>query len=65
LPNITLHVLAISEIRILREVRRRNHTELADFFEGVDLGIAQKIGAVADVMSARRITACVVARVLV
>ena len=56
---------AISSVGILREVRDGNHAEFADFLQRVHLGIAEKIGAVADVIGARRITAFVAGGVLV
>jgi len=55
----SINSLAISAVGVLREVRHRDHAELADFLEGVHLGIAKEIGAVPDVISARRITAFV------
>jgi len=63
-PNIFVHPFSISAVGILREVRHRNHAELADFLDGVHLGIAEEIGPVPDVISAGRIAALLAAGML-
>ena len=54
-PNVFVASFAISGVGKLRKVRYGNDAKLADFLEGVHLGIAEKIGAIPDVIGARRI----------
>jgi hypothetical protein len=58
-PNVFVHLLRISSVGIPREVRDGNYAEFADFLQCVHLGFAEEIGAIADVVGARRITAWV------
>jgi hypothetical protein len=63
-PKVFVGPFAISAVGKLRKVRYGNDPKLADFLQGVDLGIAEEIGAITDVIGARRITAFVVGGVL-
>ena len=62
--NVLLHSFAIPVVGVLRQVRHRDDAELADFCQGVHLGIAEEIGAIPDVIGARRIAAFVAGRML-
>ena len=57
IADVLLHPLAISGVGKLREVRRGNHAEFADFLEGMHLGIAEEIRPVTDVILAPRVAA--------
>ena len=50
--DLFFHSLGVPAVDIPREVRCRDDAELADFFHGVDLGIAEEIRTVANVVGA-------------
>src|SRR4029077_14868519 len=62
--NVFIHLFAMSAVGILRQVRHGNHAELANFLEGVHLGIAEEIDAATGVILARGIAAFVVGGML-
>jgi hypothetical protein len=52
IPKVTGHPFGISAVGELGEVRRINDTKLADFDERSELGLAEEVGAVFQIVGA-------------
>src|SRR5258708_6814079 len=57
MADVPLDSVPISVVGVLRKVGYRDDAEFADFFQGVQFGIAEQIGAISDVVGALRIAA--------